>query len=682
MPTTLIVKTQFSAVDKFSATMKKMTASVSNFANKAVVSMNIVDRAMRKVGTRIKSAIGKFGQLGLAVSAAAILMTVFAANKELDQNLASLSAITGVTGEKFKAFEKQINLVSKSQKKFAGETAKAFEIVGSAKPELLADAAALGKVTEASIILSKATGADLAVSADNLTGTLNQFNLTADESTRVINALAAGSQAGSAPVDDITASMKQFGTVAASLNVSVEESVGLIETLAEKNIKGAEAGTKIRNVLTKMATIKALPPAALKQLSKFGVNLDIVSDKTLPISKRLKELSKIGGDATAMFKVFGAENLVAGQVLLENTDKVDAYTKAVTGTNIASEQAAINSNTLANRWDELVASFKNATTSTNSNNKSLGFLKNTLAFLAKHMDVIITVVIALTAAFAAFKIVMLVVNAVMYASPITWIVAGILLLIGVIALLIIYWEDIVKWVKESDSGFAKLIRFAIKPLIILFKIIGAIIDWLVQKWEQLVNWVKTSDSGFAKFIRGSHQYLISAFKLIGDIIDWLGVKWNEMIDWVKTSDNGFAKFIRGSINPLIKAFELLGNLWDNLSGKMDEVSLIGNIQDKINKKLGVNVIPESSLNLLSDKMDEVSLIGNIQDKINKNLGQSVIPESSLNPDATIEQTRTTREEKTINKELAINITDGSGLAEITKNQGLDVNLTKTTGWQK
>jgi TP901 family phage tail tape measure protein len=643
MATTLVVKTQFTAIDKFSNSIKKMTAGVRKFGQTAVVAMNKADRAIRKVGSGINKAIGKFGQLGLAVSAAAILMTAFQANVQLEENLKSLSAITGVTGEQFKAFEKQITSVSKSQKQFAGETAKAFEIVGSAKPELLADAAALGKVTEAAIILSKATGGELAVEADNLTGTLNQFNLAADQSARVINVLAAGSQAGAAPVNEITASMKQFGAVANSLNVSVEESVGLIETLAEKNIKGAEAGTKLRNILTKMATVKALPKGALKELSKFGVNLDIVSDKSLPVSQRLKELSKIGGDATAMFKVFGAENLVAGQVLLKNTDKVDAYTKAVTGTNVATEQAAINGDTVSNKWEELVASFKNATTSTNSNNKALGIIKKTLGFLADNMDILIPVVIGLTAAFAAFKIVMAIVNAVMLASPITWIVLGIVALIAAIAALVIWWEDIVKWVKESNNWFAQLMRFTLTPLILVFKAIGAIISWISEKFSQLIEWVKTSDSGFAKFIRGSLTLLINVLSTIGDFFDWIGEKFSSLVNWVKTSDNWFAKFLRSTLIPIINAFEKLGELWDLLSGTQSATDVI---QKAIEAQVNVNSPGENA----------------------------------LNPDAKIEEVRTKREESTINNKLKIDITDQSGLAEIVENSGIDVDLTKTVGF--
>ena len=263
MATTLGVKTVFTAVDRFSAIVGKMGAAVSSFASKCSNAFARVERAERKMRGAISNAIGKFGQLGLAISGIAIATSILAANVELDKNLASLASITGVSAEQFKVFQIEIERVSKAQKMFAGDTAKAFEIVGSVRPELLGNADALAKVTEAAIILSKATGMDLQLSAENLVGTMNQFNLGANESARIMNVLAAGSLEGSAPVDKITESLTQFGAVANSVGVGIEGSVALIEQLGAKSIYGSEAGNKLRNVLLAMSTAKGLDEKAL-----------------------------------------------------------------------------------------------------------------------------------------------------------------------------------------------------------------------------------------------------------------------------------------------------------------------------------------------------------------------------------------------------------------------------------
>lgn len=239
-------------------------------------------------------------------------------------------------------------------------------------------------------------------------------------------------------------------------------------------------------------------------------------------------------------------------------------------------------------------------------------------------------------------------NAAMLANPIVLIVVAVIALIAAIAALIIWWEDIIKWVKESDNVFAKLIRLALTPLMLTIKVIGIVISWLVEKFKQLIKWVQTSDSGFAKFIRGSLQFISDLFTTIGNIIDWLVDKWRQMVDWVANSDSGFAKFIRGALEPLIKGFQLLGDLIDGIFGTDD-----------------------ANLTLEQKGINPATLT-------NEQLGiSSSVPEAEAN------KIRTQQIEKltTNNAKVDIDINDKSGLADITKNAGANINLTKTLGWQ-
>lgn len=263
-----------------------------------------------------------------------------AANYETALN--SLSAITGATGKDLEDLSDKALVQSKTFGIAGTDIIEAYKLVGGARAELLKNTDALDFVTEKALLLSKATGDTVPASVQALVGTLNQFQLPAEAAGRVMNALAAGAEAGAAEVPDISAAMDKFGVAAASSNVKVEESVALIETLAEFNLKGAEAGTALRNVLGKLSTADALPPAALAQLEKFGVNLEIVTDKTRPVEERLREMGKISGDATALVKVFGEENRIAGEIILSNVDKFAELNKAVTDTDAAITQAEIN----------------------------------------------------------------------------------------------------------------------------------------------------------------------------------------------------------------------------------------------------------------------------------------------------------------------------------------------------
>jgi TP901 family phage tail tape measure protein len=361
-------------------------------------------RNVGNYGSALQNLNGILLNLGIGFGVFSVLKDVFGIVKDNEAAMASLSAITGLTGEKFEVFKQEVNDVAQSTKMSSTEVAKAFELIASAQPKLLENADALGAVTEQAIILNKAIGGDLAETSTALVGVMNQFGLEASEASRIINVLAAGSQAGAATVIQINESLTKFGTTADAMNISVEESVGLIETLGEKAIFGSEAGTALRNILVKMSSIDVLPEKALDALAKYGVNTDIVKDTTLSLSERMRELSKIGNDTTAMFQVFGAENLTAASVLLQNVDTIDHMTEAVTNTNVANEQAAINSDTLNVVLQELRAAWENLVVKWSEGTDVLGGVKSVLRFVADNLESIITWVVRGVTAWATYRV--------------------------------------------------------------------------------------------------------------------------------------------------------------------------------------------------------------------------------------------------------------------------------------
>ena len=153
--------------------------------------------------------------------------------------LSRLSSITGVTGDsldKLRGKAEELTTIKIGDFEItntAEQIFDAFTLVGSARPELLKDADALKQVTEQAIILSKASGDDLATSVEAVTTTLGQFQLEASDTNRIINELAAGSKEGASEIADTTVALQKFGTTAAITNVSTSESIALIETLSK-----------------------------------------------------------------------------------------------------------------------------------------------------------------------------------------------------------------------------------------------------------------------------------------------------------------------------------------------------------------------------------------------------------------------------------------------------------------
>lgn len=306
--------------------------------------------ARQGIGGMIKQFAPMIGAIGIATTVVGGLTSAVGSwyrnNKEMEKSLSSLKALTGASTEDVRFYKEEAQEMGRATTVSAMETVEAFKLIGSARPELLKNKEALAGITRETITFSEAAEMDMATSAQAVTGAMNQFNLAADQGKRIINAYAAGSKEGAAEVNDLSQSVDKFGTVAHQNNVTLEESVALTELLSEKNIKGSEAGTQLRNVLLSISTASALPKEAQDAMKQYGVDMEIVQNKALPLEERLREMSKVQGDQNALVKIFGKENIVAGATVLSNVDHFSELTKAVTGTNTAYEQAAINTDNL------------------------------------------------------------------------------------------------------------------------------------------------------------------------------------------------------------------------------------------------------------------------------------------------------------------------------------------------
>jgi TP901 family phage tail tape measure protein len=404
-----VVPSIFTAVDKVSSVVKYMGNNVTSFASKAEASIARAERVTRRLTPGLSDAGKQFFQFA---SAAALTATVMGginysvgALKDYDKALGSLQAVTGLADDKFGSFKSKIIEVAGETKVSAVDTAKAFELIGSANSKLLESADAMGLVTKSAIILSQASGDDLATSASSLVGVMNQFNLEASQADRTMNVLAAGAKVGAATIPQVAESMKNFGSVAASANLSVEESVALVEVLSQKSVFGAEAGTKLRG------SVLQLQKAGLGYTSgQFNMN-DALSEA----NKKIASLSTAKQKDALVTKLFGAENVSTGKILLANVGQYNEFTKGVTGTSEALTQAAIKNNTLDKSLDQLKAAWVNMLVGNSKATSGINAAKKAVQFLTKNLDAVVTVVGILVGSMILFKGVLIASRVVLFA---------------------------------------------------------------------------------------------------------------------------------------------------------------------------------------------------------------------------------------------------------------------------
>lgn len=377
---------------------------ITTETKKATISVGSMVDWFNRFGGVILSVVGFLTGFTLALRA------IRDERNKLEESQAGLKALTGLDDENIAWLTEQAKTLSTTMTKeglrvrqSAAEILDAFMLVGSAKPELLGDKEALKQVTEEAMRL-QAAAKDITLNeaVDSLTLSLNQYGAAADQASRFTNVLAAGSQAGSANIASQAKAIRNAGTAAASANVPIEQTVALIETLAYRGIKDEVAGTGLK---------------------KFFLVLQTGADETNPkivgLDKALENLKNKNMDAGAIKKMFGEEGYNTASVILQNTEMVKDFTAAVTGTNVAYEQAAINSDTAQARLEQARNKMKLAAidlgeklnpalaVSTNMLTNVVKILPGLIDWFQKWGTTIIAFIIPLTTYYATLKLISL-----------------------------------------------------------------------------------------------------------------------------------------------------------------------------------------------------------------------------------------------------------------------------------
>lgn len=403
MAATLRIPTIFTAVDKISGIVRNMGRNVKGFANNVQSGVSAGNRLFKKLTPTIGETTK---QLLSFASAAAISASIFSGAHfavdsimQYETALHSLEAVTGESSDKFKGM---IEGIASRTHKSAIDVASSFEVIGSAMSQYLDNPKALGQIAEAGITLAKASRQELEPTLQNLTSIMNQFDLGADKALDTINRLTAGEIVGQVSTSNMAKALQQFGAVANANNVDLSQSVALVEVLGKK-LPTEQLGTASRNLITFMSAAASMPKPAQKAMAKHGVNVDLLMSKHVKFGDKLKELSKIQGDAVAMEAFFGRENMAAGTIILSNLKTYEEWEKKIRVTNEANRQAAVNSDTLANAFSEVKNQFVNTLVSGGKLTPAMTKIKDAAFFIANNMTKIFDIGLKVLMFFVAWK---------------------------------------------------------------------------------------------------------------------------------------------------------------------------------------------------------------------------------------------------------------------------------------
>ena len=342
-------------------------------------------RATQSTWERMNNAFNKWGAMAASVVASITgISLAFSQMRKMayeqEESAANLKALTGLDDRSIEWLKQQAAELSTTMtesgvriRQSSTEILEAYMLVGSAKPDLLQNKEALNQVTTEALKLATAAKMDMKEAVDAVTLSMNQYGAAANEAARYTNVMAAGSKYGSANVQSVTTAVIKSGVAASAANIPIEQLVGTIETLAEKGIKDDIAGTGLKNFFLRL------------QKQTDDVNPKIVGLQTALENLAAKQLS-----VTEMISMFGEEGYQVAQALISSADAVNYYTQAVTGTAVAEEQAAINSQTRQAKLEQMKNQMSEvAIQIVNDLNPAMVFLGNSFTNMLKILPPVI-----------------------------------------------------------------------------------------------------------------------------------------------------------------------------------------------------------------------------------------------------------------------------------------------------
>lgn len=340
----------FNIGGNYSAKIKGMATATGDFSAEV--------KRTKSVTENFTEALMRFDYLNNVVQGIASGITSLSnAGVQLDSQMHDLSAVAGVTGDGLKQIE---GFARQSAKAFGTDAAVAVEgyklLLSQLTPELGKYPEALSAMGDCIQTTSKLMGGDGVAAAQVLTTAMNQYGVSmedpmaaAGEMARMMNVMAAAGQAGSAELPAISAALQQCGMAAKAANVSFEETNAAIQVLDKAGKKASEGGVALRNVLGQLSKGRFVEKQAREELAKAGIDVVALGDNSKSLKERLEMLKPMLNDSALLSKFFGVENANAARALIQGTDALQGFTDAVTGTNSATEQAAIVMDSYAER---------------------------------------------------------------------------------------------------------------------------------------------------------------------------------------------------------------------------------------------------------------------------------------------------------------------------------------------
>lgn len=318
---------------------------------KVVIETDLDNSGVKSGLSRLKGTVAK-GVAALGIGA--MFKKSLDVGSSFESAMSEVKAISGAAGTDFEKLTEKAKEMGATTKFSATESAEALKYMAMAGWETEQMTDGLAGVMN----LAAASGENLGTVSDIVTDAMTAFGLEAKESTHFADVLAKASSSSNTNVGLMGETFKYVAPIAGSMKYSIEDTATAIGLMANAGIKGGEAGTALRSMLTRL--VKP-PKEAAEALDDLGISAKNSDGTMKPLREVLGDLrSKFSGLDDSQKAQFAAsiagQEAMSGLLAIVNTSDEDfnKLTKSIDNSkDAAKKQADTMNNNLKGAMYEL-----------------------------------------------------------------------------------------------------------------------------------------------------------------------------------------------------------------------------------------------------------------------------------------------------------------------------------------
>lgn len=339
----------------FQSGMKEVEKSMENLkqnSNDASSKLDLMGTTFASLGTSLTKNV----TVPLVGLAAQSIKTA----TEFEGAMLDVKKLSGATGDEFEQLKSKAAEMGEATVFTAKESADAMgymALAGWKTKDMIAG-------IEPILNLAAAAGTDLALTSDIVTDNLTAFGMSATETTRFVDVMAATMANSNTTVEMLGESFKYCAPIAKTLGFSLEDTSLALGLMANSGIKASQAGTTLRKALTSMAAPTDKAKAVMEQ---YGISLVDSEGKSKSLRQIMIDLRETFG-YLSLDVVDSNGNLKTYEQLMSeaaNSTEKQANMQAIQAANTIFGKTAMSGmlaiiNSSDESWDKLAGAIDNS----------------------------------------------------------------------------------------------------------------------------------------------------------------------------------------------------------------------------------------------------------------------------------------------------------------------------------